>query len=62
LALGLLGEGQMWDPEEKRYTLAADVLKRHALTPLEYVSLVGCLVGWLVGWLVVWLFGWLLVS
>jgi histidine ammonia-lyase len=35
LALGLMGEGKMWDPTANDWRLATDVLKKHGLTPLE---------------------------
>jgi histidine ammonia-lyase len=35
LALGLIGQGQMWDPEEKKYNFAGDVLKKFNLSPLQ---------------------------
>jgi len=34
LALGLMGEGKMWDPETRIYADAAEVLKRHQLKPI----------------------------
>lgn len=34
LALGLMGEGKMWDPEKKQYEQASEVLKKHKLAPL----------------------------
>ena len=35
LALGLIGEGEMWDPTRKVYRKAADVLAAHKLTPID---------------------------
>jgi len=35
LALGLLGEGKVWDPDTKSYGCAAEVLKKHNLKTLQ---------------------------
>lgn len=35
LALGLIGEGQMWNPKSQKYEDAAEVLKQNGLKPLE---------------------------
>ena len=35
LALGLMGEGQMWDPVDCTFKAAAEVLRAHALTPID---------------------------
>eukprot|EP00823_Brevimastigomonas_motovehiculus_P003205 TRINITY_DN1942_c0_g1_i1.p1 TRINITY_DN1942_c0_g1~~TRINITY_DN1942_c0_g1_i1.p1 ORF type:complete len:594 (+),score=199.23 TRINITY_DN1942_c0_g1_i1:26-1807(+) len=35
LALGLMGEGKMWNPTDLKYAPAADVLKAHDLTPIS---------------------------
>jgi hypothetical protein len=37
LALGLMGEGKMWNPTKHQWDNAAVVLKQHHLTPLKYV-------------------------
>lgn len=34
LALGLMGEGQLWDPQEQRWAPAAGVLEKYGLRPL----------------------------
>jgi len=38
LALGLLGEGEMWNPTSKKYEDAALVLKQHNLEPLVLLA------------------------
>ncbi|KAL6078654.1 Histidine ammonia-lyase [Balamuthia mandrillaris] len=35
LALGLMGEGKMWDPAEQTWGLASEVLPKFGLSPLE---------------------------
>ena len=35
LALGILGEGDMWDPTEQRYRPAGELLQRHGLVPVS---------------------------
>jgi histidine ammonia-lyase len=35
LALGLMGEGQMWDPSTETFKPAGEVLQAHGLTPIE---------------------------
>jgi histidine ammonia-lyase len=35
LALGLMGEGKLLDPEDNQYKPAAFVLARHGLTPIN---------------------------
>lgn len=38
LALGLTGEGEMWDPQLRAFAPAADVLQRHAITPITLTA------------------------
>ncbi|XP_004348121.2 histidine ammonia-lyase [Capsaspora owczarzaki ATCC 30864] len=35
LALGLIGQGKMWDPTLQKYDQANEVLQRHGLTPID---------------------------
>lgn len=35
LALGLMGEGKMWDPKKQDWGEAKDILKAHQIEPIE---------------------------
>jgi histidine ammonia-lyase len=37
LALGMMGEGNMWNPKSCKYEDAGKVLKENGLMPLEFV-------------------------